>query len=176
MDGLLEVVNKAENGHKAPLGLRTVAIFELAKGLLVLAVGLGVLSLLHRDVGDVAEDIVRWLHFDPARHYPAVFIDAASKLTDSRLWLLSFGAMIYAAIRFLETYGLWHERSWAEWFAVLSAGLYLPVEVYHVFHSPSWVGLGVLSVNLIIVIYLGRLLAAAHHRKKIRLAQPPGPP
>ena len=108
--------------HKAPLGLRTVAVFEFAKGLLVLMAGLGLLSLIHGDAQTVAENIVRLLHLNPARRYPRVFIEAASRLTDTRLWFLALAAAIYAAVRFVETYGLWHERPWAEWFAVLSAG------------------------------------------------------
>ena len=100
--------------HKAPLGLRTVAVFEAAKGLIVLLAGLGLLSLIHRDAQSVAEEIVKMLHLNPARQYPRIFIDVASKLTDARLWFLSLAALIYATVRFVETYGLWHELPWAE--------------------------------------------------------------
>src|SRR6202000_2989526 len=124
--------------HHAPVGLCTVAIFEAAKGLIVLIAGLGLLSLVHRDAQSIAEEIVRLMHLDAARRYPRIFIDSASSLNDARLWGLSGGALVYSTVRFVEAYGLWHERSWAEWFAVISASLYLPVEIVHLINNPGW--------------------------------------
>ena len=110
--------------------MRAVAVFEAAKGLLVLVAGCGLLSLVHRDAQHVAETIVRQLHLNPARHYPRVFIQAAGRVSSSRLWMLAGGAFAYSVVRFVEAYGLWRLRPWAEWFAIVSGGLYLPVEVY----------------------------------------------
>jgi len=42
------------------------------------------------------------------------------------LWALALAAMLYAAVRFAEAYGLWHGRSWAEWFAILTGGYIFP--------------------------------------------------
>jgi uncharacterized membrane protein (DUF2068 family) len=111
-------------------GIRTVAAFEAAKGLLVVLVGFGLLALVHRDVQAVAAAIVRHLHLNPARHYPRIFLTAAERLGDTRLPLLAAGAFAYAMLRFVEAYGLWYERHWAEWLAIGSGGLYLPVELY----------------------------------------------
>jgi hypothetical protein len=47
-----------------------VAAFEAAKGLLVLAAGFGLLSLLHKDVQVLAERFVDRLHLNPAKRYP----------------------------------------------------------------------------------------------------------
>src|SRR5437870_871150 len=105
---------------KKPLltGVRMFAIFEAAKGALVLLVGLGVLSLLHRDVQAIAERLVRSSHLNPASRYPHIFLDATSRVTDARLWALAAAAGLYSAIRGIEAYGLWKERRWAEWFAL----------------------------------------------------------
>ena len=51
-------------------GIRIVSFFEGAKGLLVLFVGAGLLELIHKDLHLAAEQIVRQLHLNPARHYP----------------------------------------------------------------------------------------------------------
>lgn len=152
--------------HKAPIGLRTVAIFEAAKGLIVLLAGLGFFYLIHRDAQSVAEEIVKLLHLNPARQYPQIFISAAKNLTDARLWFLSLAALIYATVRFVETYGLWHELPWAEWFAVISASLYLPVEIYHLIEKPGLASLLVPLVNIGIVIYLARIIAHDSRNKK----------
>jgi len=141
--------------HKPPVtGLRTVATFEAAKGVLVMVVGLGLLSLVHHDVQSVAESVVRHLHLNPARRYPRVFLEASARVTDARLWLLATGAFAYAAIRGIEAYGLWHALHWAEWFAILSGAIYLPVEIYELAHRPTAPKAAVLLVNLGIVAYV----------------------
>jgi uncharacterized membrane protein (DUF2068 family) len=152
--------------HPAVSGLRTVALFEAAKGLLVLLAGLGLLALLHHDLQRAAETIVRHLHLNPARHYPRVFVEAAARVSDTRLWLLACGAFAYTAVRAVEAYGLWRGRVWAEWFAILAGGIYLPVEIDALLRQPSALKAGVLLVNLGIVLYVG----------SVRLFGPPAEP
>ena len=142
---------------RASAGLRSVAIFEAAKGLLVLAAGLGLLSLLHRDVEHAAEAIVRGLHLNPARHTPRIFLEAAAKMTDRGLWLLALGAFAYSIVRLIEAFGLWRATAWAEWFAIVSGGLYLPIEAYELLHRPSALKALVLAGNTLIVAYIGYL-------------------
>lgn len=131
-----------------------MAAFEAAKGLLVMATGLGLLSLLHHDVQRAAESVVRHLHLNPARHYPRVFLEAAAQLTDTRLWLLASGAFAYAVVRGVEAYGLWRARAWAEWFAILSGAVYLPIEIYELIHRATAPKAVVLLVNVGIVGYV----------------------
>jgi uncharacterized membrane protein (DUF2068 family) len=138
--------------------LRTVAVLEGAKGALVLLVGVGLLSLIHHDVQRLAEDLVRHFHLNPARHYPRIFIHAAANLTNGRLQLLAAAAMLYALIRLVEAYGLWRARSWAEWFAVLSGAIYIPVELFDLFHGVTSTKLLLLAANSVIIIYLIREL------------------
>src|SRR5256885_16118336 len=110
-------------------GVRAIAAFEAAKGLLVLAAGLGLLTLVHKDVQEVAETIVRHLHLNPARHIPQIFLHAAARMTDRRLLLFALGAFAYSLFRLVEAYGLWFLRPWAESLAIVSAGLDIPVGV-----------------------------------------------
>jgi uncharacterized membrane protein (DUF2068 family) len=146
-------------------GLRAVAVFEAAKGLLVMLVGLGLLSLIHRDVEQVAESVVRHLHLNPARHYPRIFLQAAGRLTDARLWMLASGAVAYAILRGVEAWGLWRARPWAEWVAIVSGALYLPVELYELVHRPTPLKAVILAVNAGIVAYVAYVrLAERHHR------------
>lgn len=146
-------------------GLRVVAVFEGAKGGLVLITGFGFLAFLHRDLHSAAEEIVRHLHVNPARHYPRIFLDAADRVTDTQLWILAFSAFLYAVIRFIEAIGLWHRKLWAAWFGVLSGGIFIPVELFEVVHRLSWAKLTVLSVNLAIVAYLGYALMESRREK-----------
>jgi uncharacterized membrane protein (DUF2068 family) len=148
-------------------GVRAVAVFEAAKGLLVLVAGFGLLSLVHRDAQHAVETVVRHLHLNPARHYPRVFIQAAGRVSSTRLWMLAGGAFAYSLVRFVEAYGLWHLRSWAEWFAILSGGLYLPVEVYELVRHPTPVKTAILLGNLAIVAYLLYVRGTARARKSL---------
>ncbi|HWW75891.1 MAG TPA: DUF2127 domain-containing protein [Pyrinomonadaceae bacterium] len=153
-------------------GVRAVALFEALKGTLVLLAGFGLLALVHRDLQDLAERLVRHSHLNPASHYPRVFVEAASRMNDTRLRTLAALAFAYSVVRFVEAYGLWHMRAWAEWFAILSGCLYLPVELYELFERPTHLRGLVLFFNAVIVAYLlyvrlsrtGRAAEDAIHR------------
>jgi uncharacterized membrane protein (DUF2068 family) len=134
--------------------LRAVAIFELAKGLAVLLLGFGVVSLVHRDAWDAAENLLRVLHVSPEHHYAQVFLNLADNVTDAKLWAVAAGAAAYSTIRFIEAYGLWHARPWAEWFALVAGALYLPFELYELLRRPSLLHATVLVANLAIVLYM----------------------
>jgi len=138
--------------------LRAVALFEAGKGLLVLLAGLGALELLHHDAQTAAEELVRHLHLNPASHYPRIFIKLAEHLTDSRLWLLGAGASLYTLARLIEAYGLWRQRRWATWFAVVSGAVYLPLEVWELMRGVSWAKSVLFIVNVGIVAYMCHLI------------------
>jgi uncharacterized membrane protein (DUF2068 family) len=149
-------------------GIRALAVFEAVKGLLVLAVGFGLLRLVHRDVAHVAQSMVRHLHLPP--RIGGSFIRVAERLSDTQLVWAAVFAFVYAAVRLAEAYGLWHMRPWAEWMAILSAGLYLPVEVYELLHRPTVARVVVLASNVVIVVGL------LHVRLESRRgAAPPSP-
>jgi uncharacterized membrane protein (DUF2068 family) len=155
------LLGKSRTHSNAARGIRAVAFLEALKGVLVLVAGFGLLSLVHHDLQTVAEDLVRLSHLDPARHYPRVFIEAASNFNDSRLRLLAILAFAYACVRFVEAYGLWRIRAWAEWFAILSGAIYLPVEGYELIRHATYLKGIVLLVNTSIVAYLLYFRAAS---------------
>ncbi len=150
--------NSSDSRGPQTVGLRMVALFEGAKGGLVLIVGFGLLAFIHRDLHNAAEEVVRHFHLNPAHHFPRIFLDTAARVTDTRLWLLALSAFLYAMVRFIEAFGLWYRKLWAAWFGVLSGGIYIPVELLEVAHGLSWAKLTVLSINLAIVAYLGYAL------------------
>jgi uncharacterized membrane protein (DUF2068 family) len=135
-------------------GVRAVAFFEALKGTLVLVAGFGLLSLVHRDLEDLAERLVQHSHLNPASHYPRVFIEAAARTSDARLRTLAAMAFAYSTVRFVEAYGLWRMRAWAEWFAIISGCVYLPVELYELIERATLIRASVLVVNALIVAYL----------------------
>ena len=148
--------------HKA---LRPIALFEAFKGAIFLITGFGLLSFLGRDNQLYAEQIIRHLHVDPAQHYAHIFIMTLGKQSDAQLMVYAGFAAIYAAIRFAEAYGLWHERRWAEWLAALSGGIYVPLEIYELVHHVTWLRFGALVLNLVVVAYMIWLLTETRRRR-----------
>jgi uncharacterized membrane protein (DUF2068 family) len=151
--------------------LRSIAAFEAFKGAVVLLAGFGVLRFLGRDAQQLAEQLVHWIHLDPANQYAKLFIQWMAEVTNTRLWLYAGFAALYATVRFVEAYGLWHERRWAEWFAALSGAVYVPFELYELIHRASWLKFTTLVLNLIVVAYMVWLLTESRRRR----LKPPGP-
>jgi len=151
-------MNKTTAQPATERGLHVVSIFEAGKGVLVLIAGFGLLAYVHQDLHLAAEELVRHFHLNPASHYPRIFIDLADHATDGRLWLLAVSAFLYASVRFVEAYGLWMRRTWAEWFGLLSGGMYVPIELFEVARGATWPKVTVLVVNAGIVGYLAYVL------------------
>ena len=134
--------------------MQAVALLEAVKGGIVLGAGFGLLELLHRDVRHIAESLVTRLHIDPSRHYAGIFLNAAAQVTDARLWALAVLAFAYSSLRFAEAYGLWRARRWGVWLGAAGGAIYVPVELYELWHKPSWIKVVTLAVNVAIVAYL----------------------
>ncbi|HVN36241.1 MAG TPA: DUF2127 domain-containing protein [Casimicrobiaceae bacterium] len=154
----------------ADKGERVVAAFEAAKGLLVLFVGFGLLAVVDEDTQRLAEELVRTLHLNPAKRLPRIFLDAAERAADVRLWMLAALAFGYSMLRLAEAYGLWYGKRWAEWFAVASGALYVPFEAYALWERATWVRAATLSANVAIVAYVGLTLW-----RRMRERAPPAP-
>lgn len=135
-------------------GLCIVALFEGAKGALVLLTGFGILALIHKDLHQVAVQLVQHMRLNPSSHYPKIFIELANRTTDLQLWFFAAAAICYALIRFVEAWGPWRQQQWAEWFGLLTGGMYIPVELYEVIRVASWPRVTILAINLTIVGYL----------------------
>jgi uncharacterized membrane protein (DUF2068 family) len=143
----------AVDEHASKAGLRAVALFEAGKGVLVLVLA-GIIIAVHNHIEDYAEDLLYHLHIDFDHRFGRALLHAASKVGDARMWTVAGAAALYAAVRFVEAWGLWHRRVWAEWFALLSGTLYLPFEILKVAERASWERIGVLAVNVVIVLYM----------------------
>lgn len=156
-------MNRSEHSKR---WLRVVAIFEATKGLLVLVAGFGLLAFIHKDIHLAAEQIVRHLHINPARHYPRIFIDAANQVKDMHLWVMAFSALLYSMVRFVEAFGLWKQRQWAEWFALLTGGMYIPLELFEIMRGVTWPKATVLTINTAIVIYMAYVLYRSRQKRK----------
>ena len=135
-------------------GLRLIAAFKLLKGVALLALGIGALKLLHKDVEAI---IVHWINVfqvDPHSHYLQLLLEKLSILDDRRLKQLSVATFIYSAIFMTEGVGLAWRQRWAEYLTVVTTASLLPLEVYELAKHAS-IGKGLaLVINLAVVVYL----------------------
>lgn len=146
--------------------LRAVASFEFAKGILVLLIGLSAILLVHKDAWVIAESLLALLHISTDRHSAQLFLDFADNITDSRLWAAAQLAFTYSALRFAEAYGLWRQRTWAEWLAFGSGVLLLPLEIRELLRGITFPRTAVFVANLAIVLYMFLLLRAGRRRRR----------
>lgn len=160
---------KAIDDRASRAGLRTVAAFEALKGVLVILLLIALLAV-HNRLEDYAEDLLYHLHIDFDRRFAQSFLRAASRLNDSRLWTIGAAATLYVSVRFIEAWGLWNRRVWAEWFALLSGALYLPWEMAKVAERANWEHIVILALNVVIVIYMLSIRIRAARCKQIESA------
>jgi uncharacterized membrane protein (DUF2068 family) len=135
-------------------GLRSIALFEAFKGLLVLISGFGLLAFVDGDLQALGENIIAHLHLNPAHHFPQIFIQSLVKIGNTNHVLIAIGAILYSTIRLLEAYGLWYDKNWAEWMAIISTGAYLPFEFYDIWEKQTAVRIGITVLNIALLIYL----------------------
>jgi uncharacterized membrane protein (DUF2068 family) len=134
--------------------LRTIAVFEAAKGAIALAASLGFLSLLHHDLHGLAAELIEHFGLKPGGHYPLIILHYADVLADTNLRVLVLLAAGYVVLRFCEAYGLWYQRTWGQWLGALSGALYIPFEVWHLVREPTPAGVVVFVSNLLVVGFL----------------------
>jgi uncharacterized membrane protein (DUF2068 family) len=171
MDTTVDRIDAAEASAEAvtthPLAerraLRLIASFEAFKGFGALAVSLGLLSLVHRDLRGIVVNLIGNIGFYPEAHYPAMLLHYVEIFTDANKVPLLVLVATYVLVRLSEAWGLWFQLPWGEWLGALSGALYVPFEVRHLLHTQSWASALLLIGNLGVVSYLAWLLWRRRH-------------
>jgi uncharacterized membrane protein (DUF2068 family) len=134
--------------------LRAIAVFEASKGLAALAIGIGLAQLLHHDLHHLVLELVGHFGLNPDQPFPALLLHYTDVLNNTPLDTVELLLGGYLTLRFVEAYGLWMARAWAEWLGALSGGLYIPFEVHHLWHDPGVPSVLVTTINVLIVTFL----------------------
>jgi uncharacterized membrane protein (DUF2068 family) len=154
--------------------LRAVALFEFFKGTFVVMMGVCAVALVHKDVWLYAESLLALLHINTDRRSAQLFLDFADSVTDARLWAAARIAFSYAALRFAESYGLWNGRTWAEWVALVSGTLLLPLEVRELLRGVTFLRCALFVGNVAVVLFMLYVILA--NRRERRIAASVAPP
>ncbi len=134
--------------------IRLIALFKLLKASLLIAVGVGALKLIHKDIATVLQHWVTMLGLDPGNQYVDRALEKAANLSPNKIRGLGVVSFIYAGLFLTEGIGLWLVKRWAEWFTVIVTSSLVPVEVYEIHRHPTPIKILVLMINIAVVGYL----------------------
>ena len=144
-----------------------IGAFKILEGTFFVLLGLGVVRLLHRDVGDLLLRLALALRIDPESHFVNLLLDKVQLLTPHKMRLISAGIFLKAGLDYLEGIGLAMEKTWAEWFTIAITASFLPWEVFEIIRRFTWVKVGITLLNVLVLLYLlwvQQLRLRAHHR------------
>jgi len=144
--------------------VKAIAVIEATKGLVVLIVSASLVPLLHENLQTLVLTLYEHMHLNPSSKYPHIFLQAASNLHNVHLLTLALGAAGYSLLRFVEAYGLFRNRAWAEVLSASSGAIYIPIEILDFIHKPSLLHISLLAFNIAVVSIM--LYALYQRRKK----------
>ena len=143
----------ADDSKPDPL-LRLIAFFKLAKSILFICAGFGLLHFLNKDVEERLHALMDSMHVDSDNHVAKWCLTETGLLTKSRIEALSAIAFFYGILFGIEGTGLYLRKAWAEWLVVIMTGSLLPLEIYEIAHKVTLAKIALMAANLIILGYL----------------------
>ena len=160
----LQVTKTARRHNK---GLVLIALYKLLLALIFIAVGIGALHLVGKDIDDVLSTAAADLRFNPEGRFVNFLLDRASFLDDPMLRRIGFGAFCYAAIGILEGIGLYLEKAWGEYLTLIITASFLPIEILEIMRRLTMARVTILIVNVLVLIYLIKVVIDRQRRPKL---------
>ncbi|MCU1234889.1 MAG: hypothetical protein JWP63_2856 [Candidatus Solibacter sp.] len=121
---------------------------------MLIAVGIGAIKLLHKDVASTLTHWIQVVHVDADNRYVHGLLEKLFHVTPNQLKELSVGTFLYAGMFLVEGVGLLMRKRWAEYFTIVTTSLFIPLELYELARHFTPLKVAVLFVNILIVAYL----------------------
>jgi uncharacterized membrane protein (DUF2068 family) len=131
-----------------------IGVFKLLKAFLLVAVAIGAVKLLHRDVASTVTHWIQVLRIDPDDRLVHALLVKIFRVTPKQLKELSVGTLFYAGLFATEGIGLLLRRRWAEYFTIITTSAFIPIEIFELARHFTVTKLIVSLVNVLIVWYL----------------------
>lgn len=142
-----------------------IAAYKGLQALLFIAVGFGAMHLVHKNIPDVFEQVRDALHFNPESRLVNFLLDRAALLNGPVLRRIGAVAFSYAALSFAEGLGLFLEKAWGEYLTLAITVSFLPWEVFEILRRLTWVRVGLLIINLLVLLYLLKVVFSRRFAK-----------
>ena len=147
-------------GRRRVRYLKLIALFKIAKGVLLLLLG-GSLLFLNARTGWM-DAISDWTADEILMEHSKAVAYLLKKLQfvleDGTLRAPAFLALFYSAILLTEGTGVYLQKRWAELLMIFATAALIPLEIRHIWHRPGVVGVLILLANCFIVWFLYRVL------------------
>ena len=154
--------------------LKLIAAERIVRSILLVAAGVYLLTHLDKDFGNLAAKVLKAVELDPRRPFFHRIVVYLHDLHASEIKIAALLAIGYGILELVEGIGLWLDQLWAEYLTVIATSLLLPYEIYELIHRPTIWKVGGITINILIVIYLARLLrrrVKREHAKKLAAAR-----
>jgi uncharacterized membrane protein (DUF2068 family) len=144
--------------HRSDRIIRLIGAFKLVKVALLIAVGVGLLSMASDPT--VAESVhaVR-----PGARFINEMLGKLLDVPPQHMRVIGVGSLVYAVVFAIEGYGLLRRRRWAEYMTTIITISFIPLEVYEMIDKQSVLKALVIGVNLAALVYLLWRLRRDHH-------------
>ncbi len=152
-----------------------IGLFKLFKALLLIAVGIGALKLLHKNVAEAATHWIEVLRVDPDNRFIHPILGKLFRVGPKQLKELSAGTFFYAALLLVEGVGLLMRKHWAEYFTAITTAALIPLELYDLSKHITAGKIIVLVINVAIVIYLVARLRSGRGERRLQRPLRPAP-
>jgi uncharacterized membrane protein (DUF2068 family) len=153
---------------KAPTLYFIVGI-KLIKGISLLAGAISVYLLANKNLPDLFNQLIRWLHLDPEGRFFNAIGDMLDTVTPRNVHVIASWMFLYGLFLLCGGTGLALRARWAIWLAIGESAFFIPIEIYelvrkhvpnpeapHMFTHPKLSLAIVLAINVFIVWYLSK--------------------
>ena len=147
--------------------LMLIAAFKLAQALLFIAIGVGALRLVGKDLGDILLKLAYHMRFNPESRFVNFVLDRAEFVTDRVLRRFSIGLFAYAALGMTEGIGLYLEKGWAEYMTLIITVSFLPFEIFEIHRHATAIRFSLLAINILVFFYLLKVVVNRGRRKRL---------
>ena len=159
---------KAGQTRKRAPTLYAIVTIKLAKGLLLLLLGVGVYHLRDNNLPEEFRETLEFFHLDPEKAFFTELANKIGQITPANVKNIARGTVLYSLFSLVEGTGLLFRVPWAGWLAIGESLFFIPIEIRELLRKPSHSILVILSLNVLIVWYLFQnreRLFHHHHRK-----------
>ena len=153
-------------------GMRSVATFDAVVGFFVLVVGVGLLLVADSNLNLLIKQYLRFFHISLSHPFSRGLLDVTEHLTYQQVNFLGLMSVSYAMVRLTEAYGLWYQKRWGAWLAILLCAFFIPIEIYEEINEVTFTNTLILIFNTWIVVFMMSTITEKTIHSKIKDTSP----
>ena len=158
--------NPAVPAKKRAPTLYFIVAIKLIKGTLLLLAAVSVYLLAHKDLPDLFDQFIRWMHLDPEGRFFNAISDRLDTVTPGHMHVVASWMFLYSLFLLVGGTGLAFRAKWAIWLAIGESAFFIPIEIFELVRrrlpnppdQPHPEFFQHIKINLLIVLALNILI------------------